>query len=75
MYRNLLFQTNDGFLFKEVAKEEVRQKIINLDGSIAIMYGGIPTYIVKSSKNIHLDFLTDIINKSFRDGKFPNALK
>ena len=25
--------------------------------------------------NIHLDFLTTIINKSFRDGEFPSRLK
>ena len=39
------------------------------------MFGDIPTVILKSNVNIHLDFLTDIIYKSFRDGEFPNILK
>ena len=55
--------------------EKVRQKMINLDSSKATMNGGIPADILKSSKNIHLDFLTDIINKSFRDGDFPKTLE
>ena len=69
------FQTSDGFIFKEVNQEEVRQEIIDLDGSKATMCGDIPADIVKSSINIHLDFLTDIIKKSLRDGEFPNILK
>lgn len=65
------FQTNDGFIFKEVTQEKVRQEIINLDGSKATMYGD----MLKSSINIHLDFLTDIIKKSFQDGEFPNIFE
>ena len=61
------FQTNDGFIFR-VTQEEVRQEIINLDGSKATMYGD----MLKSSINIHLDFPTDIIKKSFQDCEFPN---
>ena len=49
--------------------------MINLDSPKATMNRGIPTDILKSSKNIHLYFLTDIINKSFQDGEFPNALE
>ena len=64
------FQTNDGFIFR-VTQEEVRQEIINLDGSKATMYGD----MLKSSINIHLDFLTDIIKKSFQDGEFPNIFE
>ena len=49
--------------------------MINLDSSKTTMYGDIPIAIEKPSINIHLDFLIDIINKSFRDGEFQNILK
>ena len=65
----------DGFIFKKVNQEEVRQEITNLDGSKATTYGDRPANILKSSINIHLDFLTDTIKKSFRESEFPNLLK
>ena len=46
------------------------QEIITLNGSKATMYRD----ILKSSVNLHLDFVTDIINKSFRDGEFPKTV-
>ena len=39
------------------------------------MYGDTLADIPKCSINIDLDFLTVIINKSFRDGGFPSILK
>ena len=65
----------DGFIFKKVNQEEVRQEITNLDGSKATTYGDRPANILKSSINIHLHFLTDTIKKSFRESEFPNLLK
>ena len=38
------------------------------------LYGDLPADVLKSSVDIHLDFLTDYINKSFRDVRFPNIL-
>ena len=43
--------------------------------SKATIYGDIPEDILKSSINIHLNFLTDIITESFRHGECPNILK
>ena len=59
---------------QKVTKDEVCQEIITLNGSKATMYRDIPTDILKSSVNLHLDFVTDIINKFFRDGEFPKTV-
>lgn len=53
----------------------MRQEITNLDNSEDTMYEYISADVLEPSPNIHFLFLTDIINKSFRHGKFPNALK
>lgn len=53
----------------------MRQEITNLDNSKDTMYEDISADVLEPSPNIHFLFLTDIINKSFQHGKFPNALK
>ena len=49
--------------------------ILSLDGSKATPVGDIPVDILKYTVDIHLPFITKIINVSFENGHFPDELK
>ena len=51
----------------------VREIILNLDGSIATSVGDIPVNMLKSTVDIHVPFITKIINFSFEKGCFPGC--
>ena len=53
----------------------VREIILNLDGSIATSVGDSPVNMLKSAVDIHVPFITKIINFSFEKGCFPDELK
>ena len=63
------------FSFQPVPEEMVREIILNLDGSKATPVGDIPSDILKSTVDIHLSFITKIINVSFENACFPDELK
>ena len=50
--------TNEKVPFKFVTEDQVREEIINLDGSKATPIGGISVGILKSNVDIHLPFIT-----------------
>ena len=68
-------KTNEKFSFQPVPEDLVREIILNLDGSKATPIGDIPADTLKSAIDIHLPFLTKIINYSFENGCFPDKLK
>ena len=53
----------------------VRKIVLNLDSFEATAVGDIPAYMLKSTVNIHLPFITKIINFSFENNCFPDDLK
>ena len=61
--------------FQPVPEDLVREIILSLGGSKATPVGDIPADILKSTVNIHLAFITKIINVSFKNGRFPDGLK
>ena len=54
---------------------EIGESIDNLNISKASGPFSVPTNILKNNKNVFLQPLTTIINKSFAEGVFPNLLK
>ena len=58
-----------------MSEDLVREIILSLDASKANPAGDIPADILKSTLDIHLSFITKIINVSFENGRFPDKLK
>ena len=67
-------KTNEKFLFQPVPEDLLREIILSLDASKATPVGDIPADILKSTVDIHLPFITKIINVSFENGRFPDEL-
>ena len=67
--------TNEKFSFQLVTEDQVREEIMNLDGSKATPIGDISVDILKSTVDIHLPFITNSINVSIENGCFPEELK
>ena len=67
--------TNEKFSFQLVTEDQVREEIMNLDGSKATPIGDISVDILKSTVDIHLPFITNSINLSIEKGCFPEELK
>ena len=53
----------------------VREIILNVDGSKATPVGDIPADMAKSTIDIHLPFITKMINVSFEYGYFSDELQ
>ena len=68
-------KTNEKFSFQPVREDLVCKTILSLDGSKATPVGDIPTDMLKSTVDIHLPFITKIINVSFENGRFSDELK
>ena len=58
-------KTNEKFSFQPVPEDLVREIILSLDASKATPVGDIPADILKSTVDIHLPFITKIINVCF----------
>ena len=69
------FMTNEKFSFQFVSEDQVREEIMNLEGSKATPIGDISVDILKSTVDIHLPFITNSINLSIEKGCFPEVLK
>ena len=63
------------FSFQPVPEDLVREIILSLDACKATPVGNIPADILKSTVDIHLPFITKIINVSFQNDRFPGELK
>ena len=67
--------TNKKFPFKFVTEDQVREEIMNRDGSKANPIGDISVDILKSTVDIYLPFITNSIKLSIEKGCFPEELK
>ena len=56
-------------------KDLVREIILNVDGSKATPVGDIPADMAKSTVDIHLPFITKMINVSFEHAFFSDELQ
>ena len=63
------------FSFQSVPEDLLHEIILSLDGSKATPVGDNPVDILKYTVDIHLPFITKIINVSFENGHFPDELK
>ena len=63
------------FDFQEVAREDVRKEIINLNVKKSSSIGSIPATILKQCVDIYLPFLTKAINHAITKDIFPEQLK
>ena len=70
-----IFMTNEKFSFQLVTEDQVREEIMNLDGSKATPIGDISVDILKSTVDIHLPFITKSIHLSIEKGCFLEELK
>ena len=61
-------KTNEKFSSHPVSEGLVRKIILNLDGSTATPIGDIPADMLKSTVDMHLPFITKIINNAFENG-------
>ena len=68
-------KTNEKFSFQPVPEDLVREIVLNLDGSKATPVRAISADMVKSTVDMHLPFLTKIINYSFENVCFSDELK
>ena len=68
-------KSNEKFSFQPVSEDLVRKIILSLDRSKATPVGDISANMLKSTVDIHLPFITKIINVSFENGRFPDQLK
>ena len=57
-----------------MTEDQVREEIMNLDGSKATPIGDISVDILKSTVDIHLPFITNSINLSVEKGCFPESV-
>ena len=67
--------TNKKFFFQFVTEDQVREDIMNLDGSKATPIGDISVDILKSTAGIHFPFITNSINLQIGKGCSPEELK
>ena len=68
-------KTNEKFPFQPVREDSVREIILSLDASKATPVGDILADILKSTVDIHLTYITKIINVFFENGRFPDELR
>ena len=63
------------FNFQEVAREDVKKEIINLNVKKSSTNGSIPATILKQCVGVYLPFLTKAINHAITENTFPEQLK
>ena len=68
-------EVNHSMYLKPLTVNEVREIIDNLDNKFSSGDDDISNVIVKLSSNVTIPYLTQIINKSFEEGIFPDDLK
>ena len=60
-------KTNEKISFQPVPEDLIREIILSLDGCKATPVGGVPLDMLKSTVDIHLTFITKIINITFEN--------
>ena len=70
-----IFKTNEKFSFKFVTEDQVREEIMNLDGSKATPIGDIYVDNLKSPVDTHLSSTTNSTILPIGKGCFPEELK
>ena len=68
-------EVNHSMYLKPITVDEVREIINNLDSKFSSGVDDISNVIVKLSSNVTIPYLTQIINKSFEEGIFPDLKK
>ena len=68
-------EVNHSMYLKPITSDEVREIIDNLDNKFSSGDDDISNVILKLSSNVTVPYLTQIINKSFEAGIFPDDLK
>ena len=66
---------NEKLSFKFTTKDQVKEEIINLDGSKVSLIGDVSADVLKSTVDIQLPFITNNIDLSIEKGYFPEELK
>ena len=69
------FMTDEEFSFKIITEDIVRKEIMNLDVCKPTPNGDICVSILKSTVDIHLRYIGNIINLSMEESPFPDELK
>ena len=68
-------KVNHSMYLKPITIDEVREIIENLDNKFSSGDDDISNVIVMLSSNITIPYLTQVINKSFEEGMFPDDLE
>ena len=68
-------EVNHSMFLKPITVDEVRDIIDHLDNKYSSGDDDISNVIVKLSSSITIPYLTQIINKFFAEGTFPDELK
>ena len=68
-------QPDDTFSFKEITTDEIQQIIKDLQPKNSSGFDSIPNRLTKGLINCISEPLKIIINKSFKEGKFPSCIK
>ena len=68
-------EVNHSMYLKPISVNEVREIIDNLDNKFSSGDDDISNVLVKLSSDVTIPYLTQIINKSFEEGIFPDDLK
>ena len=66
---------SDDFNFQEVAREDVKKEIINLNVRKSSTNGSIPATILKQCVDVYLPFLTKAINHAITENTFTEQFK
>ena len=69
------YESNEMFKFHHVDENTVKDVLSTLDCSKAVPYGDIPVNILKATIDVHVTYLTKVINQCFDNNFFPNILK
>ena len=69
------YASNTNFEFTEVSQDKVKKEVLNLNVKKTWTSSSIPAAVRKQSIEIHLTFLTNSINYTIKNDKFPDKLK
>ena len=64
----------DYFSFKMVFMDKVKKEVLKLNSKKCSTYDAIPASIRKQAVEVHLKYLTNIINNSLKESTFPDKL-
>ena len=68
------FNVTDLFSFHEITEDEIRKETSKLTGSKATPVGHIPAEMLKSTIDVHVSLLINMINSSIQNLRFSDEL-